>query len=259
MIKFISLLRKSILGLERYPRFLLFAWLVVMLSLPLLRSVFGQRTLLQGLALAVLLQLGFILNVLYKAWGWWGMLRTSVGVVLLTWVIQAIVIRSGLPYGNLHYTSSLQPQVLEVPILIPLAWMMMLPPAWAVAKLITHKISGCLMRIAFIAVSALVFTAWGFYFDPLMVKLDIMTWIPVGGFYGTPWLNYLGWLLVSGVITFGVAPKRIPGGALILVYGLTWIIGFLLLILFQALPVPALVGFCLMGGALLCASIATRK
>ena len=115
------------------------------------------------------------------------------------------------------------------------------------------------MRIAFIAVSALVFTAWGFYFDPLMVKLDLMTWIPVGGFYGTPWLNYLGWLVVSGVITFGVAPNRIPSGALILVYSLTWIVGFLLLILMGGLAVPALAGFCLMGGALLCAGIATQK
>ncbi len=259
MIQILSLLRKSILGMERYPRILLFTWLVVMLSLPLLRAVFGQQTLLQGLALAVLLQLGFVLNVLYRAWGWWSMLRTSVGVVLLAWVIQAIVIRSGLPYGNMHYSSSLQPQVLEVPILVSLAWLMMLPPAWAVAKLITHKVSGCLMRIAFIAVSTLAFTAWGFYFDPLMVRLGLMTWIPVGWFYGTPWLNYLGWLLVSGVITFGVAPNRIPGGALILVYGLTWIFGFLLLILIGDLPVPALAGFCLMGGALLCAGIATRK
>jgi len=259
MIQFVSLLRKSILGLERYPRFLLFAWLVVMLSLPLLRAFFGQQTLLQGLALAVFLQVAYILNVLYRAWGWWSMVRTSVGVVLLAWVIQAIVVRSGLPYGNMYYTASLQPQVLEVPLLIPLAWLMMLPPAWAIAKLITHKISGCLMRIAFIAVSAMVFTAWGLYFDPLMVKLDLITWIPVGGFYGTPWLNYLGWSLVSGVITFGVAPNRIPGGALILVYSLTWIIGFLLLVLFWALPVPALVGFCLMGGALLCTGIASGK
>jgi uncharacterized membrane protein len=259
MTRFISLLRKSILDLERYPRFLLFTWLGVMLSLPLLRVFFGQQTMLQGLALAVLLQVGFILNVLYRAWGWWSMLRTCVGVVLLAWVIQAIVVRSGLPYGNMHYSASLQPQILEVPLLIPLAWLMMLPPTWAVAKLITHKIRGCLMRIAFIAVSALVFTAWCFYFDPLMVKLDLMTWIPVGGFYGTPWLNYLGCLLVSGVITFGVAPNRIPGGALILGYILSWIIGFLLLVLFWALPVPALVGFCLMGGALLCAGIASGK
>jgi uncharacterized membrane protein len=255
---FISLLRKSISGLEKYPRFLLYAWLVVMLSLPLLQSVFGKQTLLHGLSLVVLLQVAFVLNVLYRTWGWWSLLRTVMGVVLLALVVQAIVIRSGLPYGNLHYTTLLQPQVLSVPLLIPLAWLMMLPPAWAVAKLITHKMSGCLMRFAFIAISALVFTAWGFYFDPLMSRLGLMAWNPTGGLYGTPWLNYTGWLLVSGVITFGISPKRLPGGALILIYGLTWVIEFLFLVLFWDLPLAALIGFSLMGTALLCASIATR-
>ena len=33
------------------------------------------------------------------------MLRTSLGVVLLAWAVQAIVIRSGLPYGDMHYTN----------------------------------------------------------------------------------------------------------------------------------------------------------
>jgi hypothetical protein len=138
MINFIQLLRKSISGLERYPAFLLAGWLVVMLSLPLLNVVFGQQALLEGLALAVLLQVAFVLNVLYRAWGWWSMIRAAAGVVLLAWVVQAIVIRSGLPYGDLLYTSLLQPQVLGVPALIPLTWLMMLPPAWAVAKLITQ-------------------------------------------------------------------------------------------------------------------------
>ena len=55
MTNFSSLLRKSISSLDHYPAFLLVAWLVVMLSLPMLQVIFGEQTLLQGLALAVLL------------------------------------------------------------------------------------------------------------------------------------------------------------------------------------------------------------
>jgi uncharacterized membrane protein len=258
MINFIQLLRKSISGLERYPAFLLAGWLVVMLSLPLLNVVFGQQALLEGLALAVLLQVAFVLNVLYRAWGWWSMIRAAAGVVLLAWVVQAIVIRSGLPYGDLLYTSLLQPQVLGVPALIPLTWLMMLPPAWAVAKLITRRLSGCLMRPAFVLVSAFAFTAWGFNLDPLMVHLGLLQWKPVGGFYGTPWLNYIGWLLVSAVITFGISPKRLPGGSFVLVYGLTWLVEFIAVLILWGSPIPALVGFCLMGGMLIWAGIITR-
>jgi putative membrane protein len=258
MTNFITLLRKNFSGLERYPASLLVAWLVVMLSLPLLQIIFGQQALLQGLALAVLLQVAFVLNVLNRAWGWWSTLRTTLGLVLLTWAVQAIVLRSGLPYGDLHYTTLLQPQVLDVPLLIPLIWLMMLPPAWAIARVITHKLSGCLMRLAFIAVSALAFTAWGFYFDPLMVHLGLMEWNPVGGYYGSPWLNLFGWLVVSGVITFGVSPKRLPGGRLVLIYGISWLVEFFTLLLFWGLPGAALAGFCLMGGMLLWAGIVTR-
>jgi uncharacterized membrane protein len=258
MTNLIQILRKSISGLEHYPAFLLIAWLVVMLSLPILNVVFGAQILLQGLALAVLLQVAFVLNVLYRAWGWWSMLRTATGVVLLVWVVQAIVIRSGLPYGNLQYTSLLQPQVMSVPVLIPLIWLMMMPPAWAVARLITHKLSGCLMRPAFILVSVLAFTAWDFYLDPLLVHLGLMQWDPIGVFYGTPWLNFIGWLILSAIITFAISPKRLPGGLLVLVYVLTWLVEFVSLLVFWGLPVPALIGFCLKGGILFWAMIVNR-
>lgn len=258
MTNFIQLLRKSISSLERYPAFLLAAWLVVMLSLPLLNLVFGEQALLQGLALAVLVQVAFVLNILYRAWGWWSMLRAAAGVVLLAWAVQAIVIRSGLPYGDMRYTSLLQPQVMSVPILVPLTWLMMLPPAWAIAMLITRKMSGCLMRPAFVMVSAVAFTAWGFSLNPLIVHLGLMQWTPAGDFYGTPWPNYIGWLIVSAVITFGISPKRLPGGSLVVLYGLTWLAEFISLIIFWGLPGPAIVEFILMGGMLLWTAIITR-
>ena len=258
MTNFIFLLRKSIASLDRYPAFLLISWLAVMVSLPLLRQAYGEQTFLQGLALVVLIQLLFVLQVLYQAWGWWSMLRVALGVVFLAWAAEAIGIRTGYPFGSYHYTSLLQPQVLGVPLLIPLAWLMMLPPAWTVARLVTRKVSGCLMRPAFVLVSALVFSVWDFYMDPLMVQWGIWEWNTPGGYFGIPWLNLIGWLLVSGSITFAISPKHFPGGLLVWVYVLTWLVEFILLLLFGGLPGPALVGFCLMGAMLLWAAINAR-
>lgn len=258
MNNFIHLLRKSILDLRRYPGFLLLAWVVVSLSLPWLNRFLGEQALLQGLALVILLQLAFVLNVLYRSWGWWGTLRIAVEVILLAWIVQAIVVRSGLPYGDLHYSTLLQPQLLQIPIQIPLMWLMMLPPAWAVARLITRKLNGCLMRFLFILFSAIAFTAWGFYLDPLMAHLGILNWIPQGGLYGTPWLNYTGWLLVSGVITFGVSPKRLPAGSLLLVYTLSWLIELATLLVFGGLTLAVLIAFSLMGMMILLAAISSR-
>ena len=257
MTGFISLLRKSIAGLDRYLGFLLISWLVVMAALPLLRRVFGEQVFLQGLALVVLFQVLFILQVLYRAWGWWSLLRMAVGVVLLVWIAAAIVIRSGLPFGSYQFTSLLQPQVMGVPFLIPFMWLMMLPPAWAVAKLITRKVNGCLARPLFIITSALAFTAWDLYLDPQMVLWGVWKWSPPGGYFGIPWMSLLGWLLVSGLISVGISPKRLPGGLLVVVYALTWLVEFISLVVFWGLPGPGLVGFLVMGGMLLCAALIT--
>jgi len=247
MTNFIQLLRKSASELTRYPGFLLIAWLVVTLSLPWFNLVAKEQTILQVLTLSVLLQGAFVLNVLYRAWGWWGMLRVLASVLLLVWAVQAIIIRSGLPYGNLEYSPLLQPQLLGIPVIVPLTWLMMLPPAWVIARLITRRLSGCLLRLLFPLVSAISFTGWMAYFDPLMAHLGILKWTPAGDFYGTPGVNYVFWLFISGLISFAISPKRLPGGSLALMYTLTWLVTFISLMIFGGLLVPALIGFSVMG------------
>ncbi|OGO28316.1 MAG: hypothetical protein A2136_02530 [Chloroflexi bacterium RBG_16_54_11] len=255
MPNFIAFLRRSLADLDPYPAFLLATLLILMVSLPLLWKVFGMQVMLQGWALAVFVQVLFVLYILYKSWGWWNTLRAAVGVVLLAWAAQAIDLLQGYPFGNYHFSEMLQPHVMGVPLLIPMLWLMMLPPAWAVAKLITHKVSGCLLRPLFILVSAIAFTAWDFYLDPQMVRWGVWEWAATPGYFGTPWLNFVGWLVVSVVITFAISPKRLPGGSLILIYALTWVVEFFSLLLVWGLSLPALVGFCLMGGMLLWAAL----
>ncbi len=257
MSNFIQLLRKSVTELTRYPGFLLLAWLVVLLSLPWLNLVFGRQTVFQALVLVILLQVAFVLNVLYRAWGWWGMLRAVAGVLLLVWVIQAIIIRSGLPYGYLSYTSSFQPQLFGIPFLIPLSWLMMLPPAWMVARLVTRRLSGCLSRLLFLLVGSVAFTGWMVSFDPFLARLGILEWNPAGSFYGIPWQHFLFWLFIAGLITFAISPKRLPGSGLLLLYALSWISTFIVMLIYGGLFVPALVGFVVMGLMLLLAGLIT--
>ena len=46
---------------------------------------------------------------------------------MIGWTAEAIGSKTGFPFGAYHYTDRLQPQLLGVPLLIPLAWLMMLP------------------------------------------------------------------------------------------------------------------------------------
>ena len=235
-------MRKSFNAL-RYStstRISLLAWVLTMLSLPLLGWILGEDVLRRGISLAVLIQAAAVLVILHSAWGW----RRAVfvfGVVAgLAYFAELLGVSFGVPFGKYHYTGLLQPQVAGVPILIPLAWLMLLPPAWAIAQLITRS-SG--RSFKFLLVSALAFTAWDLFIDPQMVAWGFWHWDSPGQYFGIPWNNYLGWFLVSALLTYIANPTEIPSGALSLVYVLTWILQTIGQGIFWQQPGPAIVGF----------------
>ncbi|MBL8055303.1 MAG: carotenoid biosynthesis protein, partial [Anaerolineales bacterium] len=142
-----------------------------------------------------------------------------------------------------RYTDLLQPQVLGVPALIPLAWLMMLPPAWAVAAALVRPRE----RAPFALVAALAFTAWDLYLDPQMVARGLWVWAEPGGYFGIPWVNFLGWLVTAFVITFVCGPADLPARPLAVIYTLTWLLQAVGLGFFWGQPGPALAGFLGMG------------
>ena len=172
---------------------LLVVWVAAMLAMPIAQWGMGHQGLISGVILGVILQAALVVLFLAQATS----ARRAIGIVttvaVLAWAAEALGSRTGIPFGAYHYTDKLQPQLLGVPLLIPLAWLMMLPPAWAVAQRITGKIAGP----AFIVVSALAFTAWDLYLDPQMVKWGLWVWHAPGAYFGIPLVNFAGWLLVS--------------------------------------------------------------
>jgi putative membrane protein len=173
----------------------------------------------------------------------------TVGIVVCAWAVEYVGHSTGLLFGRYAYTSLLQPQLGGVPLLIPLAWLTMLPPAWAVARRITRG------RVTFVLVSALAFTAWDLLLDPQMVAWNLWIWEQPGGYFGIPWTNFAGWLVASAAITAladRVAPLGdLPERPLIAIYAMTWALEMAGLLLFWGLPAPALVGGAAMGLMLL--------
>ncbi len=226
---------------------LLIAWLACMISLPIVEWVAGERGLIAGVVVSVLLQASLVVLLLYQALGGRRTAAIVATVVVVGWAAEAVGSKTGFPFGAYHYTARLQPQLLGVPLLIPLAWLMMLPPAWAVGQRITRRSTG----LAFVAVSALAFTAWDLYLDPQMVHWGLWTWDQPGAYFGIPLVNYAGWFLVSALITVlarpAAGPAALPVRPLFVVYTLTWIIEAVGLMLFWQLYGAAAVGFIGMG------------
>jgi putative membrane protein len=119
------------------------------------------------------------------------------GLAFLVGLLSEIAgVHTGIPFSTYSYTDALQPQLFDVPIVIPLAWAMMAYPAWRIGELLG---STPLTRALF-AAGAL--TAWDVALDPQMVGLGIWEWPNGGAYFGIPLINFAGWFLV-GSILFG--------------------------------------------------------
>jgi lycopene beta-cyclase len=218
-------------------------WLLFMIAMPHVLRLGTETALTWSLNTAVLVQAATVLAVLWPHWGTATTLRAGAIVAVLSWGMEALGSSTGFPFGSYDYTDRLQPHLFHVPLLIPLAWLMMLAPAWAIAQSIVGRPSGW----RFILVSGLAVTAWDLFLDPQMVAWNLWVWEHPGGYFGIPWVNFAGWILTGALITVVVRPRDLPILPLVLVYATTWLLESIGLAFFFNLPGPALVGFLGMG------------
>ena len=226
---------------------LLTLWVLLMISFPFVDWLLGRNAMLSAVVLGSRAQLLAVVIILWQAWGAAKTLRVGAAVFTMGWAAEALGSHMGVPFGSYRYTDILQPQILGVPLHIPLGWLMMLPPSWAAAQAIANQIKPRWQFPAFIGLSALAMTAWDLMMDPMMVTWGMWVWDPPGAYFGIPLSNFLGWLLVAGLITAVIRPSDLPVAPLLLVYTITWLLMTGGLAIFWGMPGPALVGGLMMG------------
>ena len=228
-------------------------WVLAMITTPIIHWTADEAAFHAMITIGVLMQAGATVTALVRAAGFGSVLRIVLPILLLAWLAEFIGSHTGFPFGKYTYTDILQPQVGGVPLLIPVAWLMMLPSSWAVADLIIKDRgfpAPWPAQLARAAVAALAFTTWDLFLDPQMVIWGLWHWASPGIYFGIPLTNYLGWLLVSFLITLLLAPANLPSSPLLVIYAITWFLTFFGQLFFWNLPGPALVGFTSMGGIL---------
>ncbi|NLX09678.1 MAG: carotenoid biosynthesis protein [Chloroflexi bacterium] len=225
------------------------AWVLIWIATPIAGRVVGDEIIPAIVTLGVVAQAITTLAALASAWSQKRIARAAAIVLVGAWAVEALGVATGFPFGHYDYTDVLWPQVAGVPLLIPLAWLMMLPPAWAVvaALLGEHRADGWPYRITFAALSGLAFTAWDLYLDPQMVGWGLWTWDVPGAYFGIPWVNFAGWWVASSLFTLLVRPQGLPVRPLMVMYTLVWGFQLIGLGVFWGQPGPALAGFVGMG------------
>ena len=131
-------------------------------------------------------------------------------------LVEAVGVQTGFPFGTYAYSGELGPKVLGVPLIIPLAWTWMAWPAWLAAGRLFPSSQALSSHAARVVTAAVGLTAWDLFLDPQMIAEGYWTWVDphpaLPGLPGIPISNFLGWLgfalvlmTVLGLWTKGVS------------------------------------------------------
>lgn len=152
---------------------------------------------------------------LSHAWAAFGA-RYVLIYALITWsfgaVIEMLGANTGWPFGEYSYSPSLGLQLVNVPLVVPFAWVMMAHPVLIAARSLNQRWS--------VLIAAWGLMAWDVFLDPLMVDAGHWIWERTTphliGVSGIPLSNFAGWLLSGLILMFILdlalqSERRSPG------------------------------------------------
>ena len=151
----------------------------------------------------------FFLASFTHAWlsrGAWWAIAYAVIAAGIGWGMEAIGVRTGIPFGRYEYGDTLGPMFLGVPVVVMLAWAMMAYPCFLAARRLSSTTAGV------VVFGAWLLAAWDLFLDPQMVAEGHWTWqTPDPGLPGVPGIpltNYMGWIITAVIIM--VLLQRLP-------------------------------------------------
>lgn len=159
-------------------------------------------------ALTVVVACGACLAHALGVWGPAPTMAFTAVVVSGAFAVEALGVATGFPFGRYTYAHSLGPLLLGVPLLVPLAWLMIAYPCLLLSIQLAPEIVAPPRLLAGTAVTALLagsaMAAWDVFLDPQMVAAGHWTWRDptpaLPGVKQVPLTNLAGWLLSATLL-----------------------------------------------------------
>ena len=167
-----------------------------------LTPVLGEAPRLAYLLVPLLLG-GFSLSHAITMLGWRHALIFAALSTLISLAFEAVGVATGAIYGSYHYADLPGPRLFDVPLVIPMAWFMVIYPSYALAntlvdgRVVSRPRPGLGRLTGLAALSALLMTAWDLVLDPQMVEAGQWVWHTNGEYFGIPAQNFVGWLATT--------------------------------------------------------------
>jgi putative membrane protein len=114
---------------------------------------------------------------------------------------ESLSLRTGFPFGHYVFTSLMGPKVLQVPVLLVLAYLGIGYCSWVLAVLILghrdEQLRGARV-VALPLLASVIMVAWDVSMDSIWATLDrAWIWRDGGIYFGVPISNFLGWYLTA--------------------------------------------------------------
>ena len=128
-------------------------------------------------------------------------------------LFENLSILTGFPFGHYHFTDVMGPKILQVPILLGLAYIGIGYISWTLGFLIVRGPLTGLRILTTPLVAACVMVAWDLSMDPIWSNfVHGWVWHDGGSYFGVPISNFLGWYLTVYLIyqSFSLYLSRQP-------------------------------------------------
>lgn len=159
---------------------------------------------LGGVGFTTLLTFSVSLTHAIYTLGWRHTLAFLAICFAVSWSYEQVGVATGWIYGPYYYTDYLGIKLGHVPLLIPMAWFMVIYPSYIMANLIGQDcVIGTPQKsiwwLWLSLLSSFIMTAWDLVVDPLLTlqPYEAWVWTEGGSYFGIPAQNFGGWLVTT--------------------------------------------------------------
>jgi uncharacterized membrane protein len=114
---------------------------------------------------------------------------------------ESVSLRTGFPFGHYYFTDVMGPKIVQLPVLLALAYLGIGYVAWTLALVILGYVDRPIHGMGVLALPLLasfIMVAWDLSMDPTWSTLDhAWIWKEGGAYFGVPVSNFFGWFLTG--------------------------------------------------------------
>jgi len=149
--------------------------------------------------ISVAILMGFAIVHGVRRYGWMHFVVFFILTFVISWSYETSSILTGFPFGHYVYTDKFGPKLWLVPLLIMPAYFSMGYIAWTLGHVLLDRFDDRLAGAEVVLVPVLasfVMVMWDLCIDPASSTITVAwIWRDGGGYFGVPFVNFLGWYL----------------------------------------------------------------